>query len=413
METSGDECVPLKEVADLFEADQGISVIHQRQTHTLQADNQEAVARQQQKHSNEQQATRHVTQEKRGEREGEEREKGRKGERGKKDKGREAEEERDEEVKKDVTGWTVVTRNNRKKRRTIQIFVKVNESRTFPLDVSPDDKVDDVMRQIQSEEDVYVTLRGRVLKRSEKLKSCEVTDGCTIQVTSRMRGGGRHKDKRSKAETKGGMDESGQKDQQVGLLVDKCQEMTQTQKDVVIQPLEAIETYQRMITMILEAEDEEREMQCFGKQLQEKSGVEARRRRRDAEQEQQRQEEQRQRRQEEQGQNTGQEQGKKDKQVTNLASSQKGGRTGPRQRQGRRDPELSRRGTGGEMVKEETGARENQKRRKQHPARCLPLPQQPLQQVQQQQQQRQRQQQCGYSSSSVCRETRQLCFFNG
>ena len=26
------------------------------------------------------------------------------------------------------------------------------------------------------------------------------------------------------------------------------------------------------------------------------------------------------------------------------------------------------------MVKEETGARENQKRRKQHPARCLPLP---------------------------------------
>ena len=35
METSGDECVPLKEVTDLFEADQGISVVHQRQTHTL------------------------------------------------------------------------------------------------------------------------------------------------------------------------------------------------------------------------------------------------------------------------------------------------------------------------------------------------------------------------------------------
>ena len=81
LETSGDECVPLKEVTDLFDADQGISVIHQRQTHTLQADNQEAVARQQQKHSNEQQPTRQVTQEKRGKREGEEREKRRKGER--------------------------------------------------------------------------------------------------------------------------------------------------------------------------------------------------------------------------------------------------------------------------------------------------------------------------------------------
>ena len=61
LETSGDECVPLKEVTDLFEADQGISVVHQRQTHTLQADNQEAVARQQQKHSNEQDARRRKT----------------------------------------------------------------------------------------------------------------------------------------------------------------------------------------------------------------------------------------------------------------------------------------------------------------------------------------------------------------
>ena len=42
----------LREVTNLFEADQGISVVHQRQPHTLQADNQEAVA-QQQKHSNE------------------------------------------------------------------------------------------------------------------------------------------------------------------------------------------------------------------------------------------------------------------------------------------------------------------------------------------------------------------------
>ena len=45
-----------------------------------------------------------------------------------------------------------------------------------------------------------MTLHGRILKRGEKLRSCEVTDGCTIQVTSRMRGGGKHKDKKSKIE---------------------------------------------------------------------------------------------------------------------------------------------------------------------------------------------------------------------
>ena len=41
------------------------------------------------------------------------------------------------------------------------------------------------MRQIQKDEDV--TMHGRVLRRNEKLKSCGVTDGCMIQVTSRMR----------------------------------------------------------------------------------------------------------------------------------------------------------------------------------------------------------------------------------
>ena len=41
-----------------------------------------------------------------------------------------------------------------------------------------------------------------MLRKDDELKSCGVTDGCTIQVMSRMRGGGRHKDKRSKAEKK-------------------------------------------------------------------------------------------------------------------------------------------------------------------------------------------------------------------
>ena len=47
-----------------------------------------------------------------------------------------------------------------------------------------------------------MTMHGRTLKRSEKLNSCGVSDGCTIQVMSRMRGGGKHKDKTSKAEKK-------------------------------------------------------------------------------------------------------------------------------------------------------------------------------------------------------------------
>ena len=70
---------------------------------------------------------------------------------------------------------------------------EVDESKVTPMEVSlTDDKV----------EDVYETMHGRVLKRSEKLNSFEVSDGCTIQVMRRMRGGGKHKDKRSKAEKK-------------------------------------------------------------------------------------------------------------------------------------------------------------------------------------------------------------------
>ena len=78
-----------------------------------------------------------------------------------------------------------------------------------------------MIRQIQSDKDAYVTMHGRMLRKSEKLKSCEVTDGCTIQFTSRLRGGGKHKNKRSMTETKRNVDESRKKDQQVGSMSDK------------------------------------------------------------------------------------------------------------------------------------------------------------------------------------------------
>ena len=116
---------------------------------------------------------------KRGAQEGEERKKGQEGR--KKEEEREAKEGGSEQVKKDVTGWTEVTRRRRKK--MIQIFVRVNESKAISMEVSlTDDKVEDVLRQVQNVEDTYVTLHGRVLKRSEMLKSCGVADGCTIQV---------------------------------------------------------------------------------------------------------------------------------------------------------------------------------------------------------------------------------------
>ena len=52
-----------------------------------------------------------------------------------------------------MTGWTMVTRNKRQKRRTVQIG-----SKATPMEVSlMDDKVDDVMGQIPNGEDVRCT----------------------------------------------------------------------------------------------------------------------------------------------------------------------------------------------------------------------------------------------------------------
>ena len=76
----------------------------------------------------------------------------RKGERGK-EEGRDAEEEECKQVEKDATGWIVVTRNKRQ-RKMAQIFVKVNGSKATPMEVNlTDDKVEDVMRRIQEDED--------------------------------------------------------------------------------------------------------------------------------------------------------------------------------------------------------------------------------------------------------------------
>ena len=199
----------------------------------------------------------------------------------------------------------------------------MNESKTFPLGVSLDDMISGVLRKIQNDEDVYVTMHGKVQQRREKLRSCGVTDGCTMQITSRLRGGGRHKDKSKKAERKRGRGENGQEDQQVELAGDGCPEMTQSQKDVVIQMLEGNEGCWKIIKMISETGDEEHGMQCFKVLLQKELGfnqetmkvmewrvrwaVEARRKGRGEEQEQRWEQEQEQWRQDEQEQREQQE----------------------------------------------------------------------------------------------------------
>ena len=69
---------------------------------------------------------------------------------------------------------------------TVQIFVKMDGSRTIAMDVA-DDQVSDMMKRIPNGGDMYVTSGRRVLSRSEKLRSCGVSAGCMIRVTSRTR----------------------------------------------------------------------------------------------------------------------------------------------------------------------------------------------------------------------------------
>ena len=233
----------------------------------------------------------------------------RKGERGK-EKERDAEEQECKQVKKNATGWTVVTRNKRQ-RKMVQIFVKVDEAKVTPMDVClTDGKIEDVIRQVQKGEDVYVTMQGKVLRRNEKLKSCGVTDGCTIQVTSRMRGGGRHKDKKSKVEKKQGMKQEPLKNEGPAIL--------ESEKEAVIRMLEETEEYRKIVDDVSGGSDVDMEwkMRYWASKLRERPGadilecglrwaVEASRKGRDKQEEQ--------RRQAKQGEKTEQDQSKQGK----------------------------------------------------------------------------------------------------
>ena len=233
---------------------------------------------------------------------------------GRKEEERKVEERGSEQVERDAMDWTVVTRSRRKQRR-VQIFVKVNGSKASPVEVSlTDDKVEDVLRQVQNDEDVYVTMHGRMLKKGEKLKSCGVTDGCTIQVTSRMRGGGRHKDKKSRVENKQAKSQEPVRNEGPAIL--------ESEKEAVIQMLEETEEYRKIVEEVSGGSDVDVEwkMRYWASKLRERPGadilecglrwaVEARRKEMGEEKRQQEQEEQRRR------QNARQEESKQGKQV--------------------------------------------------------------------------------------------------
>ena len=90
-----------------------------------------------------------------------------------------------------------------------------------------------------SDQDVYVTSGGRILKGSDKLKSCEVRDGSTVEVTSRMRGGGEHRDKKSKVEKKQVMRQEPLKNEDPAIL--------ESEKEAVIRMLEETEEYRKIV----------------------------------------------------------------------------------------------------------------------------------------------------------------------
>ena len=145
----------------------------------------------------------------------------------------------------------------------VQIFVKVDEAKVTSMEVSlTDGKVEDVMRrQVQKDEDVYVTMHGRVLKRNEKLKSCGVTDGCAIQVTSRLRGGGKHKDKKGQKERKRAAKPKGpEQKSEEEPKGDKGPAIQECDRDTVVQMIEESEENRKVMVRMLEENEDNRKM---------------------------------------------------------------------------------------------------------------------------------------------------------
>ena len=88
--------------------------------------------------------------------------------------------------------------------RTVQIFVTVENSKAELVDVAISDKVRDVVRRSVRccNQDVYVICEGRMPRKDDELMSFALRDGGAVQIASRLRGGGKQKDKKSRSEKK-------------------------------------------------------------------------------------------------------------------------------------------------------------------------------------------------------------------
>ena len=164
--------------------------------------------------------------------------------------------------------------------KTIQIFVKVDGTKTVPMEVSPKDRVHDAVEKILNtasgcDHDVYVTSDGRVLRTSEELGSCGVRVGSMVQIASMLRGGGRQKDKKSQTEKRQAANTK-RLDQKCveGAKSDKGPAIQECDKEAVIWMIEENEVYREIIECVAEGSDVEVEdkMQWYLTKAQEFSG---------------------------------------------------------------------------------------------------------------------------------------------
>ena len=132
--------------------------------------------------------------------------------------------------------------------------------KTVLREVSPEDKVQEILNSVGgSEQDVYVTCEGKMLRKDEQLKSCGVRDGSTIQVTSRVRGGGKHKDKKSKAEKQAASAKTPEQkftDEEEG---DRGPATQECDRDAAIRMIEENEDSRKMTESMSEGSDEDME----------------------------------------------------------------------------------------------------------------------------------------------------------
>ena len=101
------------------------------------------------------------------------------------------------------------------------------------MEMALSNKVSDIVKRSVccSKSDVYVTSGGRELRRSEELRSCGVSEGSTVEVTSRMRVGGKHKDKKNQAE-KNRNESSVKLEQTLGEKTEVEPELTEDSQEV-------------------------------------------------------------------------------------------------------------------------------------------------------------------------------------